>query len=351
MEKTGKRILYPDLLRIVAIFFVIIVHEVGGGWRNMDPTSFEWNAINWFNALSRFCVPVFIMISGSFMLDSNRKYTLKKLYSHNILRIVTSFVFWSAAYAVLVKLADYKTINASILSEMAIAFFKGHYHLWFLFTITFLYMITPFLRKICEDKKLEEYFLILCALPLIYNFISIFAVSETVKTMIDNSNVDFILGYSGYFVLGHYLTKYETPKKFRIAIYILGASAIAVSAVIARYKVLGGIDRETDDSIYSYLLPTTALTAAAVFLIFKYGVSKIKFGTKSARFISGLAKLSFGIYLSHVFVNIFFYSVGVRMADYPVLLYVPIMAVITFAISAFVTFVISKIPVLNKYII
>ena len=351
MEKAEKRIIYPDLLRIAAIFFVIIVHEVGGGWRNMDPASFNWNVVNAFNSLSRFCVPVFIMISGSFMLDSNREYTLKKLYTHNILRIVTSFVFWSAAYAVLVKLADYKTINADILSEMAVAFFKGHYHLWFLFTITFLYMITPFLRKICEDKKLEEYFLILCALPLIYNFILIFDFSETVKTMIDNSNVYFILGYSGYFVLGHYLTKYETPKKVRIAIYILGLSAVAVSALIARYKVLGGLDRETDESLYSYLLPTTALTASAVFLIFKYGVSKIRFGAKSSKFVSGLAKLCFGIYLSHVFVNILFYSVGIRMADYPVLLYIPVMAIVTFAISAVITFVISKIPVLNKYII
>ena len=353
MEKLQEkqRMIYPDLLRIVAIFFVIVIHTVAIDWKMLDANSFNWSVINIYNSIARFSVPVFIMISGSFMLDIERKYTLKKLYTHNILRIVTSFVFWSAAYSFLSNIAKYRTLNSAIISEMAVDFFKGHYHMWFLFTIAFLYMITPFLRKICENKKTEEYFLILCALPLIYNFISIFAVSPVVNEMIEKSNVFFILGYSGVYVLGHYLAKYDTPKKIRVLIYILGAASIAATAFIGKYKVLGGLDRNGDSPFLGYLLPTTVLTASAVYLLFKYGISGVKFGKKASSFISALSKLSFGIYLVHVFVIFIFDFLHLSITDFNMIISVPLFAVVTFIISAVISFVISKIPFINKYLI
>lgn len=346
-----RRLIYPDLLRIIAIFFVIVIQTVAIEWKMLDANTFRWSVINVFNSIARFSVPVFIMISGSFMLDADRKYTLKKLYSHNILRIVTAFVFWSAAYSFLSNFAKYRTLNSEVLSEMAVDFFKGHYHLWFMFTIAFLYMITPFLRKICESKKTEEYFLILCSLPLIYNFILIFAVSDVVNEMIEKTNVFFILGYSGVYVLGHYLAKYDTPKKVRVLIYILGVISIVATAVIGKYKTLCGFDRSGDSPFLGYLLPTTVITSAAVYLLFKYGVSKINFGKRSSSFITALSKLSFGIYLVHVFVLFIFDFLHFNITDFNVIISVPVFSIVTFIISAVISFVISKIPFINKYLI
>ncbi|MEG2929604.1 MAG: acyltransferase family protein, partial [Oscillospiraceae bacterium] len=91
-----ERIVYLDLLRIFSIFCMILLHVSASKWYTTSVNSFEWQVLNIYDILVRFCVPVFVMISGAFFLDANREYTIKKLFSKNILRIIVAFIFWSA---------------------------------------------------------------------------------------------------------------------------------------------------------------------------------------------------------------------------------------------------------------
>ncbi|MBR2661951.1 MAG: acyltransferase family protein [Clostridia bacterium] len=150
-----SRIIYFDVLRIMAIFFVVVLHVSAENWYDTDINSFEWRMMNLFDGISRWGVPIFVMISGALFLDRN--ITMKQLYGKYILRLALSFVVWSFGYAVVWYAMGKDRSIASFVSS----FIKGHYHLWFIYMIIGLYIITPMLNRIVSDEKLLRYFLIL----------------------------------------------------------------------------------------------------------------------------------------------------------------------------------------------
>lgn len=75
-----KRVGYFDILRIVSIFFVIVIHVTSVGLRLCETATPAWN-VNWLlNSVSHWAVPVFFMVSGALFLEPSRGLTLKKLY-------------------------------------------------------------------------------------------------------------------------------------------------------------------------------------------------------------------------------------------------------------------------------
>lgn len=63
---TPQRVFYPDFLRVFAIFAVIFLHIAGIDQVKMPSQSYEWQIVNFYNGLSHWCVPVFVMVSGIF---------------------------------------------------------------------------------------------------------------------------------------------------------------------------------------------------------------------------------------------------------------------------------------------
>ena len=157
MEKK-ERLIYPDILRIVSVFGVLVIHSISIFWDNIPVKTGSWAAFACIDSIFRFVVPVFVMISGMFMLSPEKDRGIKNLYSKNILHILTSFIFWSFLYALFNNIPTNPEICFSI-KDFILSFIKGEYHLWFLFMIAGLYIVTPILRKIINDKKLTEYFL------------------------------------------------------------------------------------------------------------------------------------------------------------------------------------------------
>ena len=211
-----KRIEYLDLLRVIAIFGVIVVHISAQNWYSTDIHSMEWHVFNIWDSIFRCSVPVFVMISGVLFLS--KEIEIKKLYSKNILRIITAFAFWSLLYVLILD-------NSNKIEDKIMAFYLGHYHMWFAFMIVLLYMLTPVLKKIIEDKKIIEYFLIIyfvfqTILPQISTFI--YMLNHKTMAIIMNKNMDKFqinFGYIGYFVLGYYLSKKDLSKKWRIKFF------------------------------------------------------------------------------------------------------------------------------------
>ena len=348
MEK--KRILYLDYMRVTALFAVILLHVSVIDWSKFPINSFNWQVFNAFDGLVRFCVPVFVMISGVFFLDKYRDITLKKLFSHNILRIATAFVFWSVLYAVVCTIVEENNmIDGSVIKYFIASVIYGHYHMWFLFTIVGLYLITPFLRKITADKKLTEYFIVLSVifanLPKILVFIP--ALDEVAGKILYKTNMFFVLGYAGYFVLGHYLHTYEIKREHKLIAYALGTvSIIATIAGNSYMSLKAGIAQE---AFFDYMMPTVLFSSVMVFLLFKDRADSFEKGNKSV--IVSMSKLTFGMYLIHDLFIIAFKNMGLSTVMISPIVAIPLVAVIIFVLSYLCVFILNKIPVINKYII
>ena len=93
----SQRIIAFDVMRIISIFAVILLHYSSQRFYISFPSP-EWEIRNVYDAMVRWGVPVFVMISGALFLDSNKKLSIKRLYTKNILRITCAFLFWSLIY-------------------------------------------------------------------------------------------------------------------------------------------------------------------------------------------------------------------------------------------------------------
>ena len=79
--------------------------------------------------------------------------------------------------------------------------------MWFLFMIVGLYMVIPFLRLIVKDNSLMKYFLILAFIfaIVIPEIISVTGIvndkySSFMQGIIDKVSLNFVLGYTIYFI-------------------------------------------------------------------------------------------------------------------------------------------------------
>ena len=80
MENSKNRIVYADLLRIIATFAVIVLHVSVSKWYESPIREYNWQMFNIYDSLVRWSVPVFVMISGMFFLNPNKEIDFKKVF-------------------------------------------------------------------------------------------------------------------------------------------------------------------------------------------------------------------------------------------------------------------------------
>ena len=338
-----ERVYYFDFLRVLGVFAVIILHIAASKWYSTDINTFEWQVINFYDSAPvRWAVPVYVMISGALFLG--RDIPIKRLYSKNILRIVTAFLFWSFIYA---ARGYIKTGN---FIGMLKNFISGPFHLWFLFMLTGLYIVIPFMRRIAESELLTKYFLALSfifvfMLPPIITLIKFFAPNHGnfIKNFINSFSPQLVLGYSGYFLLGYYLNKINISPRLTRFIYILGiigfvgAIFMSVSASLIRNK--------PNSTFYSPLSINALFESIGIFVLFKK-----KFNWQS-KIIRRLSQYSFGAYLVHSAGIMFAGKIGVDKLILNPIISIPVTAIFVFVVSFIVSGVLNHIPVLKKYVV
>lgn len=336
-----------DYLRSIAAFGVIVIHVCAMDWRNLDIYSSYWLTIHIYDMMAKFSVPIFFMISGRFFLDPIRSFEFNKMI-RKIKHLILVFSFWSCIYMILNVLRV--LVTGGIIREnikwIILEFFGGEYHMWFLYAIIGLYLITPLLRKIVEDKRTIEYFLILffvfsLILPILEKLPRVGIVLSTIS---DEMVFHFTLGYSGYYILGYYLYAYRFSKNKRKKIYILGIVGIFMSCMLTYISsIQTGIANE---ELANYLSPNVAITAIAVY-VFAMEKGKIIVGKKGIELI---ASSSLGIYMIHpVFLWIFEWF-GFTQKNFIPIISVPVIASAVLIISLIFIQIMSKNLYLRKVI-
>lgn len=357
--KRCSRVPYLDILRIGSVFAVIVLHVSAQNWYHQDVFSVEWLFFNFWNSIVRWCVPVFVMISGALFLDPKRNVTYAALYKKNIFRMTVAFIFWSAVY---VAYTFIKNPDSYSKSQMIVDFIQGYYHMWFIFMIIGLYIMVPFLRKITEDDRLLKYFIIVAfifvfLLPTIRDIahvISPFLNSNRFDMIVnalfkayDNMNVSMVGQYTAYFVLGHYLHERDLPLKTRKILYMLSFFGFAFTILFSVYIAWA---KSASYGFYGNMTLNVLLESVGIFVLIKYFV-KLHIHDRSNSFVLFLSNRSFGIYLVHVLIiEILQYSFGFTTLSICAYISVPVISLFVFLLSLLSSYIIGKIPVLGRYI-
>ena len=307
--KKSKRIYWADCARIFSMLAIVFLHSAGHSCeQNLRSKKNEsWKIICIYNCITRFGVPMFVLLSGTFILDPSKKFSFKKLFGHNIFRLATAYIFWSAVNAIvhIYVFEDKKP------GEFLKLFIVGEEYLWFIYMIVGCYLISPFLRLFSDDIVLARYFLGLCVLwgsvlPTLNNIFHVLnmkAVQDVLNLWIGRWHYHFTLEFVGYFVAGYHLVKHVNIRSVltRIILYVIAIIDVIIICYFTIYA-------EENNKAYSKDFRDTftfpiALYAVILFIFFKHEIGRIQFSSRSIAIINKLSGLTFGVYLSHMVIK------------------------------------------------
>ena len=351
---THTRIEYIDFLRVIATIAVVCTHVSSIYINGPDFDSMTWHVHNITGALFRWCVPIFVMISGALFLDKNKIISITYIYNKNIVRIITALAVWSIIYSFF----QYSTIERYNNFYSIIGFsLIGHYHLWFLYMILSIYFALPILKYISQSPTIIHYFLVLSfiftfIIPIIIYIIrfilpqTAYDLFNTHPYFIEGINYNYnqltphtVTGYTFYFCFGHYLNT-RTIKTSTLKVLIIGLLGFAVTAIPT---TLLSRDHFCGD-FYHYLSIGPLLEAYAIFIIGKRYWSNI-----NIKQVSELAKTSFGVYLIHPMIieTLLLFNIDTTMVN-PII-GIPVFIIFVLMLSTSIVFILLRIPWFNRY--
>ena len=267
-----------DWLRFFALLAVMGLHVSSSVWSEMEVGTGRWLLATLLR--QTWAVPVLVMITGALLLAPDREPKIKG----RLFRILRVYLPWTAVYQlyyfVLRGFSDWKGALAGLLT--------GAYHMWYLWMLAGLYLLTPLLRPIGKDRRLCERFL---ALHFALSCLTYFGpklplVGTALGQAAELLHLDF--GYVGLYLLGRYLHRWPPKGKW----LWLGAAVYGISVLgnlFVSWKT--GVNSEY---FTNYLCPTMMAAAGAVFLAFQ---------PIRRKFPEALSRLSLQAYLAHALVN------------------------------------------------
>ena len=352
MGKTvGGRLAWADLLRCAAMLAVIVVHVSGGSLEAAAVGSPAFQVLNLYDGLAHWCVPVFVMLSGMFLLDPGHSLPLSKLFFGHILRIAVALTVWGTAYALVGQVTanglSWESVQAALYQVLL---GRTSFHLWFLYMIIGLYLVTPILRAFVRGASRGDFhwffllvFLFACIIPTILRL----RPSQTLSLYVNNLNLKLVLGYVGYYVLGYYLKAYTLSRPAEYLIYLLGILGAVVT--VGGTAWLSQRQGELVQTFYNYDSPNIALMSAAVFVFFRYvlGVSDERSRRQQ---MAGLSAITFGIYLCHDLFIMLLRHFGISTLSFAPVAAVPALSLLVFLCAAVLAWLLSKIPAVGRFI-
>lgn len=350
-KNAGKSMLYADVVRGVAVFLVVLIHSAAKIMIQWDKIPLDhWLWGNGFDAVSRASVPLFVMLSGALMLG--RQEAAGDFFKKRLSKLMIPFSFWVAAY---INWRIFYIGEVLPVDKLIISIVTGpvYYHLWYLYMVMGLYLITPLLRSLLPHmgKRDLRYAFGLWVtwnslLPLLFYIIWLY-VGYSVNLGI---KVPLAMGYSGYFILGWYLTQKKTNENAMwkwLAAFLLSTCAIFFGTWL--FTDAAGAFQ---DILYDYFSPAVLAQAVSLFMLLRcYGDRmEMRIGHSGRRWWAMAGRFSFGIYLAHVMLLELFEGGGLGFelhgTSFHPGLAVPVTAVVIFVLSWLAVALISRIPIL-----
>ncbi|WP_397475198.1 acyltransferase [Pusillimonas sp.] len=280
-----------DAARWMAALAVVLLHCAAFPLTSVSEygTS-DWQWANLYDAASRWCVPVFVMISGALLLNPEKREAFKHFYQKRAARIAPAIVFWTAFYLLwggLMYRLDGVPMDAAAWLRKATGG-EPYYHLWYLYMLVGLYLFAPYLRALyarCSHRQQ------LAAVVGIF----VLAMLQTVHRELNAGGYGFFLTwflpYISYFVAGRMMFegRLRLPRPGLILVLAIGVTAAGASAM------------STADALNVYFYDTFSLTVPLMSL----AVFQLILNARKLPRMTAIAPLTFGVYLAHpIFLDI-----------------------------------------------
>ncbi len=301
--KTGKRESNLDLLRILCCVAVISIHISSRFKAGItDPNVFGERittnilTILTLDTLTRFAVPCFVMLAGAFALAKAENADYRSYYRKTFRSIGIPMLLFSFFYVLNEVINQMRLVAAGQAGMMALlepvkAWILGapYYHMWYLYTMIGLYILTPVIIR--WKNSIQPKTFRWCALALL----ALGTVSGWTSQYKFRWDMGAMFCYTGYYVMGYLLRDLFAREKSQCKGLMCIAGALAVELVVTaiQYRhTMAGLGE--GDEVYTLIGSLNPLIVLASVLMFA-GFCQIKADVDCGWFV----KRSFLVYLIH----------------------------------------------------
>lgn len=337
-----KKIVYwADLMRVLAIYLVVIIHTSGqltGAWGKIPES--DWIIGDIYGGIARVGVPLFFMLSGYLLLP--RSEGLGAFYRKRVLKIVIPFVVWSAIYISISCYNQPDLCTRDYLMQFVLLK-RSYFHLWFLYTLLGIYIIMPVLRLLVRPG----------GETMLWYAIGLWILFQPVRTLMDtflhvylNINSQLAIGFLPYFFLGYLLGEVKLTRLWLTAAAALFAAGAGIT-IVGTY-ILTRNAGQFRGYFYDYITLGVILATAGAFLLLRRLSDVPLLSTERAhRFLRWVAGGTFGTYLIHIMFLWVLDWLHINTFMGWALWTVPFVATLAFALAFLATRLLQKIPVVN----
>lgn len=346
----NKDTLYLHLLRIIGCILVTGVHVSAF---NLEDLAFPSGGIfiaNAYNHIALLGVPLFVMISGCIMLSPDYRISYQKLLTQKVPKLILVYFFSLIFYNLMNCYQEgygysFASIKEHVILNSLLG--KGIYHLWFLPMMIGLYLITPILRKITDDKKLCFYCLLLYFISVIL-FPTLLKFNFRFKTIVESlyNRIPYrmLTGYIGYYLLGYYLHHYvpALTKRNKLLAALTGILFCIAGFSISYVRALGfGVFSQILNDPFSI---TDFISVGCLFLLIKEMNGQLKQSEKLSLKLNYFSSLTMGIYLVHPAILMIAGWFHLDTLFLPQIISIPVCILVVTALSAGITALLKLIP-------
>lgn len=362
-KNDNKRLVYLDLIKTLSIYLVCLYH-----FNHFRVNILEIEGIgvyrNYFlKGLASTAVPLFIMVNGHLMLNSKKKFDLKK-HINKVLRLVLITFLWGAILLIAASfIKDQQYTVKSFMNALWTWEAGTINHLWYLNALIGIYLLYPIIKELYDkqNRSLLYYFL---GLTFILTFGNVFMnIIYNIVEFIQGKNVLINNGYNFfnninifreipaytfvYFIVGGLLGKYIEENSQKIKIHIPIMALIIGQTALFGYAVIMTISNNTNFDIVfdGYNTIMTLVMSISIFII---SFKKERILNSFSKMLYMVGNNTLGIYLMHVIVGwstIEYY----RQLPYSTNIILNLLyAATVVSISLVLSIILGKIPILKN---
>ena len=334
-----------DVVRTLAIVLVLLTHTASSGLVTTPGTFHWWSALVW-GSLARPSVPLFFMCSGALMLS--RDITPRRIFTHNMPRILCAMFFWAFVYRFASLVSHGLTLDGLWDAAKRTLLLQHEFHFYYLHALLLVYAFLPvvavFLRG--ATRREEEYLLALWFItgilfPLIKDFWPF-----TLIYQID-TRYQMTMAYSaiGYALLGHYLRKYgHTIKRQWFALSFAGGLAFTFTGCAVLSLRSGALN----EAILGGMTPGPRFMSLGLFGLI---LTRKQWPAPAVKVTGRLARASFCIYLVHILFLRVFLRLGIDPGASPCLIWIPTVCLLLLVTGWLTWEVLHRIPIVKDYLV
>lgn len=299
-----NRSIYLDILRIIAVFLVIVNHTNSQVFQGSSPADGIWYlSVLWYY-LSKIAVPIFVMVSGACLLPKVDSYVKT---GKRILRMVITLVVFSYLYFLYDALVNYGIWPRAVDFGAFFALLWAQYitdSFWYLYFYIGLLVMLPIMQRLAQNmKKVDMLYLIGLSIAIyaIWPLITHYHPAAALPSYFD---VPMFSVYIGLFFAGHYIHQHlQLTKPTALAFFVLLLLSLGMSLMLTHIEfgrvAIGEKYWFMDERMHPSIF--TIIAALATMALIKFAIRK-PVGKRTNAIFTELGGCTFGIFLLQDFI-------------------------------------------------